>query len=202
MTTGKRIGYIRVSTTDQNPERQLEGIPLDKRFVDYASGSTMNRPQLEMLIEYAREDDLIIVHSMDRLARNVKDLRQIIDLFISKGVKIQFLKESLIFSDDKNAMSNLLLMVIGSIAEFEHSLIKERQAEGIKLAMRAGKYRGRKRKMTEEKITTLNQELLIPRNSITEIAKKLQVSRYTIYRYLNQLPKTTTLEGHPCKVQL
>jgi len=201
MTLGKRIGYIRVSTAEQNPDRQLEGISLDKRFVDFASGSSMKRPQLEMLIDYAREDDLIIVHSMDRLARNVKDLRHIIDIFIAKKVKIQFIKESLIFCDDKNAMSNLMLMVMGSIAEFEHSLIKERQAEGISLAKKAGKYRGRKRKMNNEKCVLLQKELLMPRYRITDIAKKLEVSRYTIYRYLNQLPleKTAAIMGDNAK---
>lgn len=87
MSKGKRIGYIRVSTIDQNPERQLEGISIDKKFTDYASGTTIKRPQLEMMFEYAREDDLIIVHSMDRLARNVKDLRNIIDSLVEKELR-------------------------------------------------------------------------------------------------------------------
>src|ERR1700676_82040 len=119
MNNGKRIGYIRVSTVDQNPERQLEGIELDKKFIDYSSGSTIKRPQFELMLEYAREDDIIIVHSMDRLARNVKDLRKTIDDLIVRGIKIKFMKENLIFTGKDSPMANLMLMIIGSIAEFE-----------------------------------------------------------------------------------
>jgi DNA invertase Pin-like site-specific DNA recombinase len=132
--TSKRIGYIRVSSFDQNPERQLEGISLDKKFTDYASGKDVNRPAFADLLNYIREDDIVIVHSMDRLARNLDDLRQIVQNLTNKKVKIQFLKENLTFTGQDSSMSKLLLSVMGEFAEFERSLIKERQKEGIELA--------------------------------------------------------------------
>lgn len=181
--TGKRIGYIRVSTIDQNPDRQLEGVEIDKKFVEYASGSTMNRPQLELMLEYAREDDIIIVHSMDRLARNVKDLRQLIDDLVVKGIRIYFVKENLTFGGVNSPMANLMLMVMGSIAEFELSLIRERQLQGIACAKKAGKYKGRKSKFTEDVKLKIIEEMA-GRKSKTQIAKELKISRCALYKYL------------------
>jgi len=180
---GKKVGYIRVSTTDQNPDRQLNIVDLDKRFIDYASGSSLNRPQLEALIDYVREDDIVIVHSLDRLGRNLKDIIDLIHLLRGKGVQIEFLKENLKFSDKSDAMSNLLLCVFGAIAEFEYSLIKERQQEGIARAKREGKYSGRKKIMTLEKIEEL-KTLMQTRLSISKIAKQLGCSRSSIYKVL------------------
>jgi len=184
--TGKRIGYIRVSTTDQNPDRQLENIDLDKKFIEYATGSTIKRPQLEIMMDYAREDDIIIVHSMDRLARNVKDLRRLIDDLTSKGVRVYFIKENLTFSFVNSPMDNLMLMLIGSIAEFELSLIKERQMEGIAYAKKSGKYKGRKSKFTKENIEKIKIALQT-RKSKTKIAQELGLSRFTLYRYLEKI---------------
>lgn len=82
--TGKRIGYIRVSTVEQNPDRQLEKVQLDKKFIDYASAKSQDRPQLQAMLEFAREDDVIIVHSMDRLARNLRDLKELVDELVSR----------------------------------------------------------------------------------------------------------------------
>lgn len=186
MNKGKRIGYIRVSTVDQNPERQLEGIEIDKKFIDYASGNTIKRPQLELMMEYAREDDLIIVHSMDRLARNVKDLRKTIDDLVEKGIKIQFMKENLTFTGKDSPMANLMLMLIGSIAEFELSLIRERQLEGIAIAKKAGKFKGSKKKLNAEKIEYLKQQIKT-RKSKSQIAQELGISRFTLYRYLEKI---------------
>src|ERR1700726_481744 len=98
--TGKRIGYIRVSTVDQNPDRQLDGIQLDKRFVDYASAGSTKRPQLQVMLDFLREDDLVLVHSMDRLARNLFDLRKIVNAIIEKGAEVQFMKEKLPFTGE------------------------------------------------------------------------------------------------------
>jgi DNA invertase Pin-like site-specific DNA recombinase len=91
--TGKIIGYIRVSTFEQNPERQLEGIKLDRSYVDKASGRDANRPQLEALLDYVRDGDIVKVHSMDRIARNLDDLRRIVQLITKKGARIEFSKE-------------------------------------------------------------------------------------------------------------
>lgn len=187
--TGKLIGYIRVSTSDQNPERQLEGMKLDKRFIDYASGKTTQRPQLEAMIDYIREDDQLYVHSMDRLARNVKDLRNLIDILITKGVSVHFVKENLSFTTERSPMNDLLLMVMGAIAEFELSMIRERQSEGIRIAKLAGKYKGRKRKLYSDGVEKINELLNTTRKSKSNIAKEMGISRSTLYKYLKTQPQ-------------
>lgn len=184
--TGKLLGYVRVSSVDQNPERQLDGIFVHKKFIDYVSGKIIKRPQLEQLLEFAREDDTIFVHSMDRLARNVKDLRNIIDHLSGRKIKIHFIKENLTFTGDDSPLANLLLMIMGAIAEFEHSCIRERQLEGIALAKKAGKYKGRKKSLTTEKLDLLKEKMLT-RDSKTKIAKELGISRFTLYKYLKDL---------------
>ena len=191
--TGKRIGYIRVSTVDQNPERQLSNIALDKKFIDYASGTTTFRPQLLALIDYAREDDLVIIHSMDRLARNVKDLLDLIETFTKKGVTVQFITENLIFNGQDSSLSKLLLTIIGAVAAFEHALIRERQLQGIEIAKKAGKYKGPKKKLDTVKLALLESKML-SRDTKTKIAKELGISRNTLYKYLKEItPKTKEL---------
>lgn len=185
--SGKRISYIRVSTLDQNPDRQLDGVEVDKRFVDYCSGRSTDRPQLAAMIDYVREDDIIIVHSMDRLARNVKDLRQLIDAFIAKGVTVEFRKENLTFSYQRSAMNDLLLMVMGAIAEFELSMIRERQREGIKIARLAGKYKDKPRKVFAHTIEKIKEELKT-RKSKARIAREIGISRSTLYKYIDKQP--------------
>ena len=138
--TGKKIGYIRVSTVDQNPERQLDNITLHKKFIDYATGGSMDRPQLQLLKEFVREDDILYIHSMDRLGRKVKDIRDLVDFFLAKGVQVEFVKENLRFTSQQDALSNCILNILGAVAEFEHALIRERQMEGIKIAAKQGKY--------------------------------------------------------------
>lgn len=154
---GKRIGYVRVSTLDQNESRQLEGVQLDKRFVDKASGKDTKRPQLQAALDYVRDGDVLLVHSMDRLARNLDDLRRIVMELTGRGVVVEFVKEHLTFTSEDNAMSKLLLSVMGAFAEFERSLIRERQREGIALAKKAGVYRGRKPSLTPERVTQLRR---------------------------------------------
>lgn len=180
---GKIVGYIRVSSFDQNPERQLEGLIVDKKFIDYASGKDTNRPALEELMNYVREDDVIIIHSMDRLARNLDDLRKIVKKLTSQNVQIRFIKESLTFSGSDSPMANLLLSVMGAFAEFERSLIKERQLEGIALAKKKGLYKGRKPVLNQEQIELLQSKinLGIPK---AKIARELQISRRTLYKYI------------------
>ena len=183
--TGKRIGYIRVSTSDQNPERQLENIPLDKKFIEYASAKCTNRPQLQLMIDFVREDDIIIVHSMDRLARNLRDLKDLVDKMVSRKIEVHFIKENLQFSAENSATSNLILNIMGAFAEFEYAFIKERQKEGIEIAKRAGKFKGAKKKLDEEKIEEL-KKYLQTRRPKTKIAKDLGISRFTLYRYMKE----------------
>ena len=135
---GQRIGYIRVSTLDQHTVRQLDGSEVDKTFTDRVSGKNTKRPQLELLMSFARSGDTVIVHSMDRLARNLDDLRRIVQMLTSRGVRIEFVKEHLSFTGEDSPMANLMLSVMGAFAEFERALIKERQREGIALAKKRG----------------------------------------------------------------
>ena len=154
---GLRVGYLRVSALDQKEVRQLDGVELDKRFMDKVSGKDRNRPQLEQMIDFVREGDIVFCHSMDRLARNLDDLRLLVKKLTGKGVKVCFVKESLTFTGEDSPMANLLLSVMGAIAEFERELMKERQREGIALAKKAGAYKGRKRALTAVQAAALLQ---------------------------------------------
>ena len=183
--SGKKIGYIRVSSFDQNPDRQLDGLKLDKKFIDKVSGKTLNRPQLDALLDYVRDGDTVIVHSMDRLARNLDDLRHIVKRLINQGIQIKFIKESLTFTGDDTAMSQLLLSVMGAFAEFERGLIKERQMEGIALAKQRGAYKGRKPSLSPEQVVELKM-LAEKGESKTSLAKHFKVSRETVYQYLRK----------------
>jgi DNA invertase Pin-like site-specific DNA recombinase len=179
---GKRIGYVRVSTLDQNESRQLEGVQLDKRFVDKASGKDTKRPQLQAALDYVREGDVLVVHSMDRLARNLDDLRKIVMELTRRGVVVEFVKEHLTFTTEDNAMSKLLLSVMGAFAEFERSLIRERQREGITLAKKAGVYKGRKPSLTPERITQLRARVDSGEKKAA-LAREFGISRETLYSY-------------------
>jgi DNA invertase Pin-like site-specific DNA recombinase len=125
--SGQQVGYIRVSAIDQRSDRQLDGVPLDRTFTDTASGMDVRRPELEAMVGFVRDGDTVVVHSMDRLARNLDDLRSIVRKLTAKGVQVHFVKEQLTFTGDDTAMANLLLSMMGAFAEFERSLIRERQ---------------------------------------------------------------------------
>lgn len=185
--TGKNIGYIRVSTIEQNFERQLEGIKLDRSFVDKVSGKSVDRPALQEMLTYVRDGDTIIVYSMDRLARNVDDLRQIVNGLTAKQVKVKFIKEALEFTGEDSPISNLLLSVMGAFAEFERTLIKERQTEGIELAKKRGTYKGRKESLFSDQIVQLKEQVVLGNNK-SELAKEFGISRETLYRYLRLMP--------------
>lgn len=184
--TGKRIGYRRVSSADQNPARQLEGIELDKIFTDYASAKSTERPQLKLMLDYVREDDIIFIHSMDRFARNVKDLRNLVDGLCSRKIQVHFIKENLLFNGEDSSMSNLLLSIMGAFAEFEYEFIKERQREGIDAAKKLGRFRGGKLKLSIEKLELLKKEMQ-GRKSKSLIARELGISRSSIYKYLEMI---------------
>lgn len=183
--SGKKIGYIRVSTFDQNPERQLDGIELHKKFIDKASAKNMERPQLEALIDYARDGDTIVVHSMDRLARNLDDLRHLVTRLTKKEIKIEFIKEGLTFTGEDSHLSKLLLSVMGAFAEFERALIRERQLEGIALAKKRGAYKGRKPVLSQEQLLDLKSRVTQGHKK-SHIARDLNISRETLYQYLRK----------------
>ena len=119
---GQRVGYLRVSSLDQNEVRQLEGLALNKTFTDKASGKDVKRPQLEAMQSFVREGDTVFCHSKDRLARNLDDLRRIVLGLTERGVHIVFVKENLTFTGEDSPMSNLLLSVMGAFAQFEREL--------------------------------------------------------------------------------
>ena len=182
---GLQVGYLRVSALDQKEVRQLDGLELDKRFTDKVSGKDRNRPHLEQMIEFVREGDTVFCHSMDRLARNLDDLRLLVKKLTGKGVKVCFVKESLTFTGEDSPMANLLLSVMGAIAEFERELIKERQREGIAIAKKRGAYAGRKRTLTALQAVVL-LERIAAGESKTKLANELGVSRNTIYMYVSR----------------
>ena len=182
----KVIGYIRVSTYDQNPERQLDGMHLDKVFTDKASGKDLKRPAFDELLDYVREGDTVLVHSMDRLARNLEHLRQVVRELTTKGVKVQFVKESLTFTGEDSPMATLLLSVMGAVAEFERSLIGERQREGVALAKQKGLYKGRKKALSEEQVREL-QERAAQGEKKAILARAFNIRRETIYQYLKKI---------------
>jgi DNA invertase Pin-like site-specific DNA recombinase len=181
---GQRIGYKRVSTVDQNTTRQLEGVAVDEVFEDKASGkSTAQRPALEAMFKHVRKGDVVLCHSMDRMARNLDDLRRIVLGLTSRGVRVEFTKEGLSFTGEDSALSKLLLSVMGAFAEFERSLILERQREGIAIAKATGKYKGRKRTLGLDVVVELRRRAELG-ESKAQLARQYRISRETVYQYL------------------
>lgn len=176
-----KIGYRRVSTCDQNLDRQDIG-NVDKVFEEKLSGaSAKDRPALQQMIEFAREGDEVLVWSIDRMARDLRDLQAIVQTLVDKGVTVCFLSERLIFSAAQDdPFAKLQLHLIGSFAEFERSIIRKRQAEGIAKAKQRGVYKGRPVSIDANKIRDLRQQGL----GATKIAEQLKISRVSVYRAL------------------
>ncbi len=176
------LAYIRVSTVEQNTERQLSGcgITFDKVYEDKASGGSTNRPELAKLMDYAREGDTIHVHSIDRLARSLDDLRKLVTGWNKKGITVRFHKEGLHFTaDDTTPIAELMLNMLGAVAQFERSIIRERQAEGIAKAVTKGKFKGRKSNIEcHKKILELRASGM----SIRKIASEVSCNPSTVQR--------------------
>ncbi len=181
---GQIIGYVRVSSVGQNPERQIEALTgCERVFTDRLSGKSADRPALREMVAYVREGDTVRVASLDRLARNLDDLRRLVTELTTKGVRVEFLKEGLTFTGDDGAMARLLLSVMGAFAEFERSLIKERQAEGIAIAKAKGVYKGRKPALTAQQVEEARQRIA-DGVAKAKVARDLGVSRQTLYSAL------------------
>ena len=183
--SGQTVAYVRVSSTEQNEARQLETLTGAGRvFMDKLSGKSSDRPALTEMLAYVREGDTVRVASLDRLARNLDDLRRLVETLTSKGVRVEFIKESLTFTGEDSSMSKLLLSVMGAFAEFERSLIRERQAEGIAIAKTKGVYKGRKPALTAEQVEQAREFVAagVPK---AEVARRLGVSRQTLYTALS-----------------
>ncbi|NHM21141.1 recombinase family protein [Tritonibacter mobilis] len=179
-----KIGYKRVSTLDQNLARQDLG-KVDKLFEEKVSGkSSTDRPALNAMIEFAREGDEVLVHSIDRLARDLRDLQQIIQELNEKQVTVRFLSERLTFSSDQDdAFARLQLQMMGAFAEFERNIIRKRQAEGIAKAKSRGVYTGRQASIDANAIKQRAAE----GQGATAIAKELGISRASVYRILKAI---------------
>ncbi|HGW2957105.1 TPA: recombinase family protein [Raoultella ornithinolytica] len=169
---GQRIGYVRVSSFDQNPDRQLEQIEVGKVFTDKASGKDTQRPELERLLAFVREGDTVVV-------------RRIVQGLTQRGVRMEFVKEGLTFTGEDSPMANLMLSVMGAFAEFERALIRERQREGIVLAKQRGAYRGRKKSLNSEQIAELKRRVAAGEQK-TLVARDFGISRETLYQYLRE----------------
>lgn len=178
-----KFGYIRVSSVTQNTERQLDGMQLDRVFEDKLSGKDLNRPQLTACLQVCRAGDVLYVHSLDRLARNLGDLLKMVKDLTERGVKVCFVKERLEFGDKTDHISTLMLSILGAFAQFERNLIRERQAEGIAIAKKEGKFKGRPATVKQEHLIEFKKmrDMGVP---TTKIAKKFNVSRMTVFRSL------------------
>ncbi len=183
--SGQRVGYIRVSTLDQNEQRQLDGVELDRTYLDKASGKDTKRPQLDSMLAFVREGDTVICHSMDRLARNLDDLRRIVLGLTSRGVQVQFVKESLTFTGADSPMANLLLSVMGAFSEFERALIRERQREGIAIAKKNNVYRGGQPALPTARAAELRARLAAG-GVKAQLAREFGIDRTTVYRYMDK----------------
>lgn len=183
MAKNQLVGYVRVSSVEQNTERQLDGVQLDRVFTDRASGKDTDRPQLTAVLAFVREGDTLLVHSMDRLARNTEDLLRTVRQLNERGITVTFVKERLSFSGESDAMAELMMTVLAGIAKFERALIRERQREGIEIAKRAGKYKGRKKAFGPAQVRELREKAAqgIPK---AQLARDYNVSRQTIHQYL------------------
>jgi DNA invertase Pin-like site-specific DNA recombinase len=198
-----RIGYVRVSSSDQNTDRQLDGERLTVTFTDKASGKNTDRPQLQALLAGNwPKGSVVVVHSMDRLARSLSDLLKLVDELTSRGLTVQFLKEGKIFrGDSTDAMDKLMLSMLGAFAEYERTLIRERQREGIIKAKERGVYRGRQQKITDTAtIAQMFADATALGANKTKIAALYSVSRETLYKYIKmQELDMSAAKSKPCK---
>ena len=177
-----KVGYRRVSTEDQNLDRQELG-EVERTFEEKISGKNTEREALQEMIAFVRDGDEVLVHSIDRLARDLRDLQNIIQKLNDKGVSISFLSERLSFSaNTSDPFAKLQLQIIGSVAEFERNIIRKRQAEGIAKAKAKGVYKGRKKTIDDRRIYELSDIGM----SQNQIANEMGITRISVYRYLKE----------------
>lgn len=180
-----QIAYIRVSSIDQNEQRQIEAIQrynIEKWFIEKVSGKDTNRPKLKEMLDFAREGDTIHIHDFSRLARSTKDLLDIVELLNSKGITLISNKENI---DSSTPTGKLMLTMIGAINEFERTNLLERQKEGIAIAKREGKYKGRKAVSIPD-FNKHYQRYISREISKSELAKELNISRPTLDKLIKE----------------
>ena len=189
MRNSSIVGYARVSSVEQNLDRQLVQLKaenVETVFGDKISGKNLDRPGFSSMMEYVNEGDTLVICSMDRLARSLMDLLNVTRTLQAKGVTVRFLKEKLELSSsgETSAISKFLMAMMGAVAEFERSLIRERQQQGIALAKARGVYKGRK-PIDDERLAEAKRRIAsgIPK---TKVAKELKIGRTTLYKYLKE----------------
>lgn len=189
MRNSSIVGCARVSSVEQNLDRQLVRLKaenVETVFVDKISGKNLDRPGFSSMMEYVNEGDTLVICSMDRLARSLMDLLNVTRTLQAKGVTVRFLKEKLELSSsgETSAISKFLMAMMGAVAEFERSLIRERQQQGIALAKARGVYKGRK-PIDDERLAEAKRRIAsrIPK---TKVAKELKIGRTTLYKYLKE----------------
>lgn len=184
-----RVGYIRVSTVEQHEDRQvkdlIENAEVSKVFIDKLSGKDTNRPQLNAMIDYVREGDTVVVSEYSRLARSTRDLIDIIETLQNKGVTVISMKEKL---DTSTPQGEFMLTVFAGIATLERKLMLQRQKEGIAIAKANGKYKGRQSKQKPEDWESLKAMYMSRQITVSEIAKRCDVSRPIVYKWLKEIP--------------
>lgn len=181
------IAYVRVSSIDQNEERQIQALEkhnIDKWFTEKVSGKDTNRPQLKAMLEFAREGDTIYIHDLSRLGRNTADLLKITEQLKDKGINLVSNKESI---DTSTATGKLMFTMIAAIAEFERTNLKERQREGIAIAKQKGKYKGRKEVSIDKNLFDEQMKRYYSREiNKTQLAKVFGVSRPTLDKLIQE----------------
>jgi DNA invertase Pin-like site-specific DNA recombinase len=178
-----KLCYKRVSSADQNLERQLHGMEFDREYVEKVSGKNMDRPELKAMLLNVREGDEVHVHEMSRGARDVRDLLNIVETVTDAGGSIKFHKENLEFKggEHKDAFQSLMLNLLGAISQFERDLLLSRQREGIALAKARGAYKGRQSKFTEDEFRQMREDFKNTKNKAA-LAKRWGISRAYLYR--------------------
>jgi len=181
------FNYIRVSTIDQNTDRQLLNVACDRVYEEKISGKDTNRPELQAMLSNIRVGDVVNVHEMSRLARNARDLLNLVETITSKGATIVFHKENLMFKGDEkqDPYQKMMMTVLAAVAELERSILLSRQKEGIAIAKSKGKYKGGKNKLSDEQVAELNK-LHKQGLPIARIAKQFKITRPTVYSYLKK----------------
>lgn len=187
-----RVGYIRVSTVEQHEDRQVKDLiengKVSKVFIDKMSGKDTNRPQLKAMLDYVREGDTVVVSEYSRLARSTRDLIDIVETLKAKGVNVISMKENY---DNNTPQGRLILKIFMDIAEFERELMLQRQKEGIAIAKANGKYKGRQSKQKPEEWESLKAMYMSRQITVSEIAKRCDVSRPIVYKWLKETPAGT-----------
>lgn len=192
--SGKNLAYVRVSTAEQNEARQLEALKnynIDKTFIEKVSAKNTDRPQFQEMLEYAREGDTIYVTDFSRLSRSTRDLLGTLEFLLKKGVKVISLKENL---DSSSPQGRLMITMIGAINQFEREILLERQKEGIEIAKRKGKYKGRKRIEKPNNWDAVIADYMVRKITAKKAMELLGLKTSTFYKFLNEDEKLEEME--------